>query len=251
MWPLRLRQLAACVVILLPVVVIALPIKLASPSPPDLQPADRTFGSASTAWAVARDLVAEPGRLEPRLVVHQVSGTVGQPVPLGITVEGVAEGADVIITGTIPGMTFSSGTPMDSDTWQLAATGLEDTWVGPPRGFVGAVELSSELRLVGDRLVDRQPIRIEWASGITSTVPERSDTLAEDAPTVTHLVASHIRKGAEQIGASHHGHHTVVRAAKLSISTKGAARRATRSRSRAKPVYAIPTQLTRASIPGW
>jgi hypothetical protein len=248
MWPPRLRQLGACVVILLPVAVIALPIKLASLSLPDLQAADRTFGSA--AWPVARDLVAEPARPEPRLLVHQVSGTVGQPVPLGITIEGVAEGADVIIVGTIPGMTFSSGTPMASDSWQLASTGLEGTWVGPPRGFVGAVELSAELRLIGDRLVDRQPIRIEWAPGTPSTVPERSDTVAEDAPTVTHL-ASQIRKGAEQTDASYHGHHNVVRAAKLSISNKGATRRATRLRSGVKPVYPIPTQLTRASIPGW
>jgi len=165
-------------------------------------------------------------------------------------VQGLAEG-QVIITGTIPGMTFSAGRPAGPDTWQLAATGLPDTWVGPPQGFVGVVELTAELRHVGDKVVDRQSMRIEWIPASPPTATHTaSASLAEDVPSVTEVVARRIRRSVAQIGARNH-RKRVARAVTASMLNNEPARPATRQRPWIKPVYRLPTQLTRAFISGW
>jgi hypothetical protein len=193
---------------------------------------------------------AEPSQPEPRLIVDEVRGIAGEPMPLGLTMQGLAEGADVIITGTMPGMTFSSGGPTGHDAWQLVATGLQDTWVGPPKGFVGVVELIAELRLADGRVVDRQPRPIEWAPATPSTatqVPAKA-ALADDRRALPRLVTG--RRSAEQIDVRSH-RKLAARAATLWIVRNGPAKSATRQRSRAKLAYRLPTQLTRAFVPGW
>jgi hypothetical protein len=76
----------------------------------------------------------------PRLVVH-ARGIAGEPLPLGVTIEGGADGAVVIVTGLLPGMTLSTGDALGADVWQVPARDLADTWVGPPKDFVGMVDL--------------------------------------------------------------------------------------------------------------
>jgi hypothetical protein len=110
----------------------------------------------------------------PRLVVHESRGTAGEPLPLGLTMQGGTDGVVVIVTGLIPGMSLSSGTAAGADTWQVPATDLADTWVGPPLDFVGTVDLVAELHLDGARIGDRRPIRIEWIATsrpVTAQVP--------------------------------------------------------------------------------
>jgi hypothetical protein len=113
----------------------------------------------------------------PRLVVHESRGTAGEPLPLGLTMQGGTDGVVVIVTGLIPGMSLSSGTAAGADAWQVPATDLADTWVGPPLDFVGTVDLVAELHLDGARIGDRRPIRIEWIA--------TSRAVAAQVPTTT------------------------------------------------------------------
>jgi hypothetical protein len=100
----------------------------------------------------------------PRLVVDQTRGIAGEPVPLGLTIQGRADGAVVVITGLVPGMTLSTGTALGANVWQVPATDLANTWVGPPMGFVGMVDLIAELHLADVTVLHRQPIQIEWVA---------------------------------------------------------------------------------------
>jgi hypothetical protein len=68
----------------------------------------------------------------PRLVVH-ARGIAGEPLPLGLTIEGGADGAVVIVTGLVPGMTLSTGNALGANVWQVPATDLAYTWVGPSK----------------------------------------------------------------------------------------------------------------------
>jgi hypothetical protein len=100
----------------------------------------------------------------PRLVVDQTRGHAGEPVPLGLTIQGWVDGAVVIITGLVPGMTLSTGNTLGANVWQVPATDLANTWVGPPRDFVGMVDLIAEVQLADATIIHRQPIQIEWVA---------------------------------------------------------------------------------------
>jgi hypothetical protein len=124
---------------------------------------DRTFELASLSPSPVPKALAT--RDEPsitRLVVQTARGPAGEPVPLGLTLRGPADGAVVHIKGLMPGMELSAGNAVGSDAWQISATDLGDAWIAPPEGFVGSADLVAELRLSDDKIVDRQGIKIEW-----------------------------------------------------------------------------------------
>jgi hypothetical protein len=57
-----------------------------------------------------------------RLIVRSSRGNSGEPIPLGLTIYGPAEGAVIIITGLLPGMELSNGVEVDGDRWEVPAT---------------------------------------------------------------------------------------------------------------------------------
>jgi hypothetical protein len=137
---------------------------------------------------------AQPSGLAiPRLVVH-TRGIAGEPLPLGLTIEGSADGAVVIVTGLLPGMTLSSGNAVDASVWQVPATDLANTWVGPPKDFVGMVNLTAELHLADATARHRQPIRMEWVaagSAVATQVPAATP-MPNPVPAPQHLTQDEI-----------------------------------------------------------
>jgi BA14K-like protein len=134
---------------------------------PALWQREATEGSLDLAMSlqpVQSASVRPSGAPSPRLVVGQTRGLPGEPVLLGVTIQGWVDGAVVIITGLAPGMTLSTGTALAANVWQVRATDLAKTWVGPPTGFVGMVDLIAELHLADATVLDRQPIKIEWVA---------------------------------------------------------------------------------------
>jgi hypothetical protein len=118
----------------------------------------------------------------PQMVVHASRGIPGEPVPLGLTMQGATESAIVIVTGLIPGMSLSSGSAAGADSWQVPAKDLPNTWVGPPVDFVGAVDLVAELRLDGATVSDRQTIRIEWGATNPAVAAQAAPTQVATTP---------------------------------------------------------------------
>ena len=103
-------------------------------------------------------------RSKPQLIIQPWNGTSDEPAPLGLAVQGSAEGAVVYIEGLMPGMEVSAGSPVGADAWEVPATQLDDAWIAPPRGFVGTVKLIAKLRLPDNRIPDRQEIELAWES---------------------------------------------------------------------------------------
>jgi len=103
-----------------------------------------------------------PDRTSARLIVQSWRGNSDEPTPLGLAVKGPAEHAVVYIKGLMPGMELSSGNRVDSDAWEIPATGVGDVWIAPPQGFVGTAKLVAELRLPDSRIADRQAVYFEW-----------------------------------------------------------------------------------------
>jgi hypothetical protein len=98
----------------------------------------------------------------PRLIVQSSRGPAGEPIPLGLTIHGPAEGAVIIITGMLPGMEVTNGIKVDVDRWELPATDVRYASIAPPDGFVGSAAPTAELRLTDDSIADRQAIHWEW-----------------------------------------------------------------------------------------
>ena len=98
----------------------------------------------------------------PRLIVQSSRGHAGEPIPVGLTIHGPAEGAVIIITGLLPGMEVSSGFEVDVDRWEVPAKDVRYAWIMPPDGFVGRLVLTAELRLSDDSIAYQQPIQLEW-----------------------------------------------------------------------------------------
>jgi hypothetical protein len=115
-----------------------------------------------------------PGLPPPRLTVQLMRGSGGEPVPLGLEVQGEVEGAIVKIRGLVPGMDVSAGSSLGSDIWQIAATDLGYAWIAPPEGFAGTADLVGELYLSNGELADRQQIRIEWAITVSAAAPNET-----------------------------------------------------------------------------
>jgi hypothetical protein len=108
-------------------------------------------------------------RTKPRLIIQPSYGTLDEPAPLGLAVQGPAEEAVVYIEGLMPGMELSAGSPIGADAWEIPATELDYAWIAPPRGFVGTAKLVAKLRLPDNQIADRQAIDVAWQSPISQT----------------------------------------------------------------------------------
>ncbi len=102
----------------------------------------------------------------PTLVASQAAPRrTGEAFPLGVSVRGPADGALLAIGGLANGARLSAGQPAGDNSWRLSAADLKDVILQPPQDFVGAMDLTIELRLADDTLADRRSLRFEWAAG--------------------------------------------------------------------------------------
>jgi hypothetical protein len=115
----------------------------------------------------------EPKSTPARLVAQGARALPGNPAPLGLRLQGQAEGAVVVITGLMPEMELSMGAASGPATWRLAATDLENVWIGPPNGFTGSIDFIAELRLADDTVLDRQAVHLEWSPQIATALAQK------------------------------------------------------------------------------
>ena len=132
----------------------------------------------------------------PPLLVQASRMTSGKPAFLGLTLQGRADDAVVMITGLVPGMTLSPGSKVGVDTWEVPATALPNAWIVPPTNFVGVVDFVAELHLADRTMVDRRRIRLEWQAPAAAS-PVTTDRTAV-ATVSEHVVPSGQRDADEQ-----------------------------------------------------
>jgi hypothetical protein len=82
---------------------------------------------------------------------------------LTISAADAGANATVVIGGLAPGSALSAGTRVGSNTWRLSVEELTGAAITPPRGFVGAMDLSLELHLADSTVVDRKGLHLEWS----------------------------------------------------------------------------------------
>jgi len=120
-------------------------LRMAPANPPEQGETRRKLDSAEVA-----NRVVKPGV------------TASEPARLSVSAADVGADAAVVIGGLAPGSTLSVGTRAGPTTWRLSTQELGEAAITPPRGFVGAMELTLELRLVDNTLADRKSLRLEW-----------------------------------------------------------------------------------------
>jgi hypothetical protein len=103
-------------------------------------------------------------KLASALAIHDSSGTVNQPLSLGVNVTSPGPGATVTIQGMPAGATLTFGRRASSGDWRLPAQDISDASVIPPADFVGAMYLTAELRDGNGTALVRSPVRLTWTS---------------------------------------------------------------------------------------
>jgi TPR repeat protein len=100
----------------------------------------------------------------PRLVVNATSGGVqsDDAAALGLTVDGAADGAQLLIGGYETGSLFSAGQPLGHDVWSVPVPQIKTAAILPPHGFVGSMDLTVRLVLANGKLADQQALHLEW-----------------------------------------------------------------------------------------
>ena len=121
-------------------------------------------------------------------------------VPLNASLRGALEGTNLTVAGVPAGTTVSPGRQLKSGLWRIEDAQLGSVTIHPPPGFNGRMKLVLELRRADGTIVDRQPVRLDWAgasreqaptttpSSVPNTVaPMRAATNAVEHPPVTPL----------------------------------------------------------------
>lgn len=168
----------------------------------------------------------QPSSPRARLAILRApSGRVDNAIPLGVSLAGASGSASLLISGLPAGSTISTGRPLGAGNWRLPASELSNAAIFPPRGFVGAIDLTVELRLADDTVADRQLLRLTWVGtsetataqtagvaapvGTSSTAPrETPNSQATSAPLrrLDHEeIAYLIKRGAELVAAGELG----------------------------------------------
>jgi len=79
----------------------------------------------------------------------------------------------VVVDGLAPGSVLLAGVPETAKAWRLASVDLDHAVIRPPRGFVGVMNLTLELRRSDDSVADRKSLQLEW-SGQSAPPPTAS-----------------------------------------------------------------------------
>jgi len=126
-------------------------------------------GGASSSAAPSKHLgtklaeLRRDGNLNPKLSAVAASPRQkGLPCPLGVSVADLKGGGFIVVRGLAPGASLTAGDSAGDRTWWLSASQLSNAAIVPPAQFVGAMEVTVELRLADTSLSDHRALRFEW-----------------------------------------------------------------------------------------
>jgi hypothetical protein len=126
-----------------------------NPSTPN-QSSDSNAANQSSATNTER---AKPPKL---LFLTPSSQPMGEGVALGVVAHDLGDGGLAVVRGLANGTTLSIGERLNDSDWWLSAIDLSATKIEPPANFVGAMDVTVELRLPDTELVDRQTLHFTW-----------------------------------------------------------------------------------------
>jgi hypothetical protein len=118
-----------------------------------------------------------------------------EPAPLAISYWDAGLNVSVVVNGLTSGSALEAGTPAAPNAWRLADADLKGAVIRPPRGFLGVMNLTLELRLADDTVVDRQPLQLEW-EGEAAPAPTASAAPSPRRPDASEFTFL-MKRGAE------------------------------------------------------
>jgi hypothetical protein len=153
-----------------------------------LHSAELAFPSPGAANAVVLQADEQTLReaVSPRAMSQQlIVGTVrpqhaDDPATLTFSAKGADANASAVIGGLAPGSALSAGTQVGPNTWRLSVGELTTAVITPPRGFVGAMDLTVELRLADHTVADRKDLQLQWPNK-NVLAPAKSQPLQHNA----------------------------------------------------------------------
>jgi hypothetical protein len=141
---------------------------------------DRAWSGLPTWQSLKSSLFPAPHRRPPStLIVRDNSGTINEPLGLGVSVEAPAPGASVTIKRMPADARLTAGRRMSANEWRVPVQDISDAAIIPPTDFVGELKLSAELHSSDGAALVTAFVRLIW----TST--PAAGTLAASAGTAT------------------------------------------------------------------
>ena len=135
----------------------------------------------------------------PKLVAGQAARQkMGEAAALDVSIRGSGDGASLVIAGLAKGTMLSHGRPAGESGWKLSSAELESAVIRPPQDFVGAMDLSVELRLADDTLSDRRSLRFEWVAPTTAATEPKANAIR---PLDPEEIAALLKRGDELIAS--------------------------------------------------
>ena len=129
---------------------------MASSSPP-VQPT-----SDQRTLTLLRPFAPTPQRPAPTLIVRNHSGTLNEPLELGVSVQPAEPGVTVTVKGLPVGARVTAGEQMGLTEWRMAADDAANAVVIPPQDFAGDINLAAELRTGDNVALVTSVIQLSW-----------------------------------------------------------------------------------------
>ena len=117
------------------------------------QPTSASPADPASTRAASRQLAVDAIRLQ----------QADEPARLTISAADAGAKVFVVIDGLAPGSVLSAGTLAGPTTWRLSTADFDNAVITPPRGFVGIMDLTLQLRLADNTVVDRKGLQLEWS----------------------------------------------------------------------------------------
>jgi hypothetical protein len=124
---------------------------------PPIQPA-----SDQRTLTLLRPFAPATQRPAPTMMVRSHSGTLNEPLELGVSVEPAEPGVTITIKGLPVGARLTTGEQMGLTEWRMAAQDAANAVVIPPQDFAGDVNLSAELRNADGIALVTSVMQLTW-----------------------------------------------------------------------------------------
>jgi hypothetical protein len=126
---------------------------------------------------------AKSGKLDAaRLAGDGASGAVDEPLRIGVTLMGNADGDFVVVDNLAAGTTLSAGQPLNNNVWLLTTDELARAYVVPPRGFSGTMDVRVELRRPDNASIGQRIARLQWTVPPEEMVSNAAASQSEPPP---------------------------------------------------------------------
>jgi hypothetical protein len=136
-----------------------------------VKPGDDGTSVASIWQSLKTSLFPAPQRKQAStLVVNDSSGSVNEPLQLGINVSAPSPGASVTLKGLPSGARLTAGKRIGASEWRIPAQEIATAAVIPPDDFTGQITVTAELRGDDGEALVGSSVHLAWAPAMPATI---------------------------------------------------------------------------------